>query len=229
VVVHARSEVEGSSTRGNATVTTGGASESVHGYGRLESGVWLTGRISGIPVVLPGLEVTERRRAARGIRHDPQAPVDLVLLPQLAKHPPHRLHESRLEGLVTRLKVDPPTHALDRVLPLASVTHHDLSARGVVLVDTEGHDVGFALDVEGFVNLVLDGKTVRVPSETTLDMVARRVGMAGDNVLARVSGCAETKNRSSKALEVVPSSSLHFASTQASGSWGLRSCPPNPP
>jgi hypothetical protein len=47
---------------------------------------------------------------------------------------------------------------------------------------------------------VLNGETVRVPSETTLDMVARRVGMAGDDVLAWVSGYRTTKDQSSKTL-----------------------------
>jgi hypothetical protein len=43
------------------------------------------------------------------------------------------------------------------------------------------------LDIQLFVNLMLDRETVRVPSETSLDVVTGRVRMPGDNVLRAAS------------------------------------------
>ena len=156
MVVHARRDVEGSSTRGNDTVT---ASISISTYDKGANDVnhQLTCRISNIAIVLSSLKVTEWSGTSRRIRHDPQPSVHLSFLPQLAKHPPNTLHKGRLQGLVARLKVDPPSHPFNGMLPLAGVSHDNLSTRCVVLVNTHLHHVGFALDVESFVDLVFDG------------------------------------------------------------------------
>ena len=40
------------------------------------------------------------------------------LLKELSKHPPHALHEGRIQRLIVVLKVDPSANALDSLLPL---------------------------------------------------------------------------------------------------------------
>jgi len=104
----------------------------------------------------------------------------------LPKHPPNALHKSSVEGLVPGLEVDPPSHPLDRRLPLSSIAHDDLPAGGIVLVNPHGQDVLFALDIEGFVDFMLYRQTVRVPAEAALDVVPGGVSMARDNVLEKV-------------------------------------------
>ena len=60
---------------------------------------------------------------------------------------------------------------------------YDGPALVVVVLETELHDVVLAGDVELLIDLVLDGETVGVPSEPSVDVVASRVSMSSDNVL----------------------------------------------
>jgi hypothetical protein len=143
----------------------------------------LTSWIIHITVVITGLKVAQRRSATGRVRHDPQTAVDDVLLPKLTKDPPDALHEARVHGLVTVLKVDPSTSLFHNVLPLVGVLQDDGATLGVVLVDTHRHDVGFRCDVELLVDLMLDWETMGVPTETPLDMVTSRVGISRDDVL----------------------------------------------
>lgn len=143
----------------------------------------LTSGIVDISVVFSSLKVTQGGGAPGRVRHDSHASVDLTLLPELSKDPPDTLHESGVEGLVTSVKVDPSSHSLDGRLPLSRVSHDNLPTRRVVLVDTHGHDIFLALDVESLVDLVLDGQTVGVPTEPSLDVETRRGCMSRDNVL----------------------------------------------
>jgi hypothetical protein len=59
----------------------------------------------------------------------------------------------------------------------------DSSALLIVLVDSHGHDVLLSGDAKLDVDFMFDRETVSVPSEPTLDVVARRVSVAGHDVL----------------------------------------------
>jgi len=142
-----------------------------------------TGWITHIPVIFACLEIAQRSGAPRRIRHDPQSSIHLPLLPKLPKHPPNALHERRVERLVPRLEIDPPSHPLNRVLPLSSVPHNDLPTSSIVLVNPQSHDIRLALDAEGFVYLVFDGKAMGIPTKATLDMMSGRMSMPSDYVL----------------------------------------------
>lgn len=144
-----------------------------------------TSRVLDILVSLTSLEVGERGRATGRVGHDLQTSVHQVLLPQLAEYPPYRLHEARVERLVVVVEINPSSQSLDGPSPLGRVAHDDRAALGVVLVDTHLHDVGLGRDAELFVNLVLDGESVGVPSEPSLDVEPVRVSEAGDDVLRR--------------------------------------------
>jgi hypothetical protein len=145
--------------------------------------VRLTSRIKDISVIITSLKVTQRSRASRRIRHHPQSSVDLSLLPQLTKHPPDTLHELGIHGDVTIFKVDPSAHLFNDMLPFPSVLQDNLSAFGIVLVDSHVHDVFLALDVEHLVNLVFDGQAVSIPSESSFNMVSRRIGVTRHHIL----------------------------------------------
>jgi hypothetical protein len=142
-----------------------------------------TSRISCISVVITGLKVTQRGSTSHRVGHDLESSVDLVLLPQLAKDPPNRLHKAWLQCLVPSVKVDPSSHSLDSALPFIGVSHDDSPALGIVFLNTDIHDILLALDAELFVDLVLDRETMRIPSESSLDMVTSSVSMSGHDVL----------------------------------------------
>ena len=109
--------------------------------------------------------------------------VHLILLPKLAKDPPDTLHERDVERLVVVVKVDPSSDPLHRMSPFSRVSHDNLTAGRVVLVDTHIHDVLLAFDVELFVNLVLDGETVSVPAESTFDVETVGPRVTGHHIL----------------------------------------------
>ena len=60
---------------------------------------------------------------------------------------------------------------------------YDGPALVVVVLESKLHDVVLASDVELLIDLVLDGEAVGIPSEPSVDVVASRVSMSGDNVL----------------------------------------------
>lgn len=143
----------------------------------------LTSWVVDISVILTRLEVTQRSGTRSGVWHDSLTSVHLVLLPKLAKHPPDTLHESDVERFVIVVEIDPSSDPLNSMSPFTSVSHDNLATGGIVLVNSQFHDVLLALDVELFVNLVLDGKTMSVPSETTLDMESIGPGMTSHDIL----------------------------------------------
>jgi hypothetical protein len=198
--VNAKSEVGRKSPRGGGPGEegNGGVLDEREGDGDCERGRGLaelprrggdleapkrTSRVLNIFVSLSGLKVGERSGAAGGVRHNLESAVDEVLLPQLSKDPPDRLHKRSVEGLVVVVEVNPPSQALDGTAPFGRVPHHDGAALGVVLVDSHGHDVGLGGDTELLVDLVLDGEAVGIPTEAAFDVEAVRVSEAGDNVL----------------------------------------------
>lgn len=80
-----------------------------------------------------------------------------------------------LEGnpyLVVIIKINPSSKTLDGLPPFSCVTHDNGSALFVVLADTKFHDGLLARDTQLLVNLVFDGKAMRIPAEAAFDMVA---------------------------------------------------------
>ena len=97
--------------------------------------------------------------------------------------PPNRLHILAVHGLVVVLEINPASEAADNMLPLLRKAHDDLAAPFVVLRDTDGLTF---LRVGNFVSLVdleLNGKTVAVPTEAALAVVAGHGGIPSDNIL----------------------------------------------
>lgn len=143
----------------------------------------LTRGIIDIAVSLARLEIRQRGRAPRRVRHHTQAAVHHALLEQLAERPPHRLHKRDIQRLVIIIKVDPAAHALDGGAPLGRVAHDDLPALVVVLVDAHREHVVLPRDAQSLVDLVLDGQPVRVPPEPPCNVVPADVRVPGDDVL----------------------------------------------
>lgn len=184
VVVQARSETDGSSTRGKERVTSGRWKDISFTTGEEKKKVQRrTSRVMDVPVFQPRFEVTQRSGAPSGVRHNPQSLVNQVLLKQLSKDPPDTFHVGSVERLVIVVKVDPPSQPLHRLPPLGRVSHDNGTTFFVVLVDTQSENVGFRSDVELFVDLVFDGETVGVPTETAFDVEAVGVSKSCDDIL----------------------------------------------
>jgi len=178
-VVQASNEVVGSSTRGNDTVTIiSEASSRKH-----------TSWVVDVSVILSSLEITQWSGTGSRVRHDSLTSVDLVLLPKLTKDPPDALHESNVECLVVVVEIDPSPNPLDGMSPFSSISHDNLATGGIVLVNTHVQDILLALDVELFVNLVFDGKTVCVPTETALDVETVGPGVTSHDILLCQTKC----------------------------------------
>ena len=141
------------------------------------------GGVLNLAVVETGLKVGERGGAGGGIGHYSNTLVDKALLMKSLEDPPDRLHEAEIHGLVAGVKVDPSSHALYGVLPLFLIGHDDSPALCIVLVDAHGHHIFLALNAELLVDLVLNGQTVAVPTESTVDIVTGRVSVSGDDIL----------------------------------------------
>lgn len=132
--------------------------------------------------------------------------VNLSLLVQLLKHPPDTFHECGVQSLVVVVKVDPASHTFDGLSPFAGVSHDNSSALGVVLIDTHCQDIVLTLklhadlakyhyrvdssvsylNAEFLVDFVLNGQTVRVPTETTFNVVTSVVSVTRNNILIRI-------------------------------------------
>jgi hypothetical protein len=62
-----------------------------------------------------------------------ESSIDLLLVKQLLKHPPNRLHKGCVKGLVVVVKVDPTPDSIDRSLPFRRVSHHNVTTRLIVI------------------------------------------------------------------------------------------------
>lgn len=144
-----------------------------------------TCRIKDISVIISGLEVTQRSSASGRVRHDPQPTVHHSLLPQLSKDPPNTLHKRRVHRLVSIIEIDPSTHFLDDMLPIRRILEHNLSTFGIVLVNTHLEHIISRSDTKVLVDLVFNGKSMRVPTESTFDVMSSRVGVSRDHILDR--------------------------------------------
>jgi hypothetical protein len=141
------------------------------------------GRVLDVLVVLRRLEVAERRGQRGAVGHHLEAAVDGALVEQRLEDPPLRLHEARVHGLVVVVEVDPAAQTLDRVPPLACISHHDGAALFVVFGDAELPHRVAARHAQLLVNLVLNGHAVRVPAESSLDIAPLHRPVARDDVL----------------------------------------------
>jgi len=142
-----------------------------------------TGRVVDLLIILPRLEVRERREQPGRVRHNLETTIDEALFKKHFERPPNTLHKTKIERLVIIIKVDPATHALDGSAPLGRVAHDDRAAFRIVLVDTHREHVRARRDSEFLVNLVLDGYTVRVPTKAPRYMETGDVCVACDDVL----------------------------------------------
>ena len=143
------------------------------------------GRILDILVVAPGLEVGERGAQLPAVGHDTVRFVDTPLLPKLLENPPDGLHELRVHGLVVVVEVDPPPHPGDGTSPLVHVLQHHGAALLIKGIDTELFDLVRTADTQRILGQGLDRKTMAIPAETALDMVAAHGLVTGNNILDR--------------------------------------------
>ena len=68
-------------------------------------------------------------------------------------------------------------------LPFTGVSHHDLPACIVVVLDAHLVHIRGAFDAQVFIDLIFHGETVAVPAEAPFHVESRLVGKARDNVL----------------------------------------------
>ena len=68
-------------------------------------------------------------------------------------------------------------------LPFTGVSHHDLPACIVVVLDAHLVHIRRAFDAQIFIDLIFHGETVAVPAEAPFHVESRLVGKARHNVL----------------------------------------------
>lgn len=78
---------------------------------------------------------------------------------------------------------DPSSDASHDHFPLLAVPHDDLPTLGIVFIDAHFHHILRSLDSQLFIDLELNGKTVAIPSEASLNVVALLVGVTGHYIL----------------------------------------------
>lgn len=141
------------------------------------------GGVIDVLIVGTGLRVRQHGVAGSGEGHDLGASVDKAALEDLLEGPPDTLHILGVHGLVIVLEVDPATEPLHDGLPLFGKPHNNLSAELVVLLDTEGFSLDRRGDLVDLVNLELNGESVAIPAESTLDIVTLHGGISSYDIL----------------------------------------------
>ena len=95
---------------------------------------------------------------SRIIRHDFIATIDQALVPNDLKQVPDRLYVSVIERVISFIQVDPESHALGHLFPVADVAHDGLAASPRELGNPYLFlDLFLVEYAELFFDLVLDG------------------------------------------------------------------------
>mmetsp|Transcript_18800 Transcript_18800/g.42969 ORF Transcript_18800/g.42969 Transcript_18800/m.42969 type:complete len:376 (+) Transcript_18800:4408-5535(+) len=141
------------------------------------------GRIADVLVVRAGLRVGKDGRTTRRVGHDLESLVDHVFFPELRKDPPHGFHKGKIHRLVIVFEIDPSSQPGDGGFPFFGVPHDDAPAGLVVLVNSHFQNLVAEFDVEHFVDFLLDGQTVAIPSRSPADLLAVHGRVTGDGVL----------------------------------------------
>ena len=139
-------------------------------------------RVIDLFVVLLHFEVGEDSVAGVGVRHDSATTVNESSVEEHFEDVPNRLHEIQVHSFVVVFEVDPSAEAVDDVLPLSGVAHDDALAGGVVFVDAHLQHLFLVVDLQLFVDFVLHGEAVAVPSESPLNVVSRLRSVSADHV-----------------------------------------------
>ena len=150
-------------------------------------------RIVDIFVVQTSFEVGQRCTASSGVWHHLEASVHQALLEHSVEHPPNRFHKVGIHCLVVILKVNPSSQTSNGFLPLRSITGHNTTTFCVIVLNTHVQNHLTAGNFEFLVNLVLNRKSVTIPSKTTGYVVASLMSITSNSILDS-SGQNVTKN-----------------------------------
>lgn len=138
--------------------------------------------VCDVLVVLLGLEIGQDSHAPIGVRHDFASSIHKAFFEYFAEDPPDTLHKRGVHCFIRVVEIDPSTQSVDDFLPLGRVGQHNGFAFLVVVSDSVIENLISVSDSEFFVNLELDGKSVTVPAESSLDVVAGHGGVSCDDV-----------------------------------------------
>jgi hypothetical protein len=136
-------------------------------------------------IIAARLEIRQRRGQLPAVGHDAVRAVDAALVPELPEHPPDRLHERDVHGLVFALKIHPPPHAGDGGAPFLRIAQHERAAGLVEDVDALLRDRCRAGEAEFLLRQRLDGQAVAIPAEAAFDVIAAHRPVARHDVLDR--------------------------------------------
>ena len=141
------------------------------------------GRVFHFPVSAQAhLEVGEGGARRPRIGEHLEVPVDEPFVPQSPEHPPHRLHEIGVHGLVAVLEVHPPSDPAGRLLPFLGGYLHHPAAGLVELRYAQLFDLAGAGYAQPLLGLHLHREAVRVPAEAALHPEAPHRPVAGHDV-----------------------------------------------
>jgi hypothetical protein len=129
----------------------------------------------------------QRRLVTPAIRQHAVALVGQALVVERLERPQHGFHVRDVERLVAALEVDPARLAGDVVLPLTRVGENGLARLGVERGDAHRLDLALLGDTELLHRLELGRKSVGVPAEDAVDLLAAHRLEAREEVL-RVAG-----------------------------------------
>ena len=129
----------------------------------------------------------KRRLILRAVRQHAVALICEALVVQLLERPHHGFHVWNVQRLVAMLEIDPTCLTVHVVLPLVGVLEHGGAAGIVELVDAHFLDLIDRIDAQFLLGFKLGRKTVRVPTEHTVDLVALH-GLVARNHILGVAG-----------------------------------------
>ena len=133
-------------------------------------------------VILLNFEVWKYSVALIWVGHDLSASIDIVFIEELFENIPNWLHEVEIHGFIVVFEINPSSKSVYDVLPFLWIFHYDWSAFFIILLDSHIFDLFLVCDVEDFINLILYGKSVAIPSESSWNEMTGLGSVTANNV-----------------------------------------------
>ena len=116
------------------------------------------------------------------IRHNFSTSVDIVFIEELFKNIPNWLHEVEIHSFIIIFEINPSAKSVYNILPFLWILHHYWSAFFIILLDSHIFDLFFVCNVEDFIDFILYGKSVAIPSESSWNVMTGLSSVTANNV-----------------------------------------------
>ncbi len=133
-------------------------------------------------IALRNLVRGKSRPAARAVRHDFMPLIKQPFLMDLRNRPPHRFDIIVVIGNVRAIHIDPIAHAVAHLFPFALIFPDGFFTLRNKRLDPVFFDILFAVHPERFFHFEFHGKSVRIPTRLTQNVLAFHRLKAGHDV-----------------------------------------------